>query len=156
LWRPLSSAFGGMSVRKEQAMKCVLPVLLVLATPLVALGSVRTIVVTKDNQQKEGVEFTLTTEKHPDPTLDTVFVKVVLSKQGKLERLDEVLLQIKDGDALTLRVPLSLRQEKGSWVGTFHMAPAQARKCVLRLVCPSPVRTTVVSYDVQLGTYIGK
>jgi hypothetical protein len=143
-------------LEQEAAMRFALPVLVLLAVALFADGSVTTIVVTKDNQQKEGVEFALTTEKHPDPTLDTVFVKLVVAKKGKLERLGEVVLQVKDGDALTLRVPLSLRQEKDSWVGTFHMSPAQARRCEIRLVCPSPVPTTVTSYDVQLRTYLPK
>ena len=137
-------------------MRFTLPMLVLFAVPLLADGSVTTVVVTRDNQQKTGVEFTLTTEKHSDPTLDTVFVKLVVTKKGKLERLNEVLVQVKEGDALTLRVPLSLRQEKGSWVGTFHMSPGQARRCEIRLVCPSPVRTSVTSYDVQLGTYLKK
>ena len=137
-------------------MRLIASMALCLAAPLCAFASARTIVVTKTNQQQEGVEFTLTTERHPDATLDTVFVKLVFAKKGKLERLNEVTLQIKDGDVLALRVPLSLKEQDGTWSGTFHMTPAQARKCVLRLVCPSPVPTSVTTYDVQLATYLGK
>lgn len=137
-------------------MRSVILVSALLAVASSASGSVTTVVVTKDNQQKAGVEFTLTAAKHPDPTLDTVFVKLIVAKKGKLERLDEVVLQVKDGDALLLRVPLSLRREKDSWVGTFHMSPAQTRRGEVQLVCPSPVPMAVTSYDVQLGTYLPK
>jgi hypothetical protein len=129
---------------------------LLLVIPVAVLASVRSVVLTKDNQATAGAEFTLTTEKHPDPTLDTVFVKLSLSKKGKLERLDRVELRVKDGDVLTLNVPLSMTPEKDALVGTFHMTPAQLRKGVLRLVCPSPVRTSVTVYEVQLGTYLGR
>jgi hypothetical protein len=137
-------------------MRNVVLVLALLAAAPHASGSVTTVVVTKNNQSKAEVEFTLTVEKHTDPTLDTVFVKLVVAKKGKLEQLNEVVLQVKDGDALVLRVPLSLKQEKDSWVGTFHISPAQARRCEIRLVCPSPVPTSVTSYDIQLGTYLPK
>jgi hypothetical protein len=137
-------------------VRAVVPVLVLLAVASLARGSVMTVVVTKDNQQKAGVEFTLTAERHPDPPLDTVFFRLAFAKAGKLERLDEVVLQVKDGGALALRVPLALKQEKDAWVGTFHMNPAQARRCEVRLVCPSPVPTTVTSYDVRLGTYLPK
>jgi hypothetical protein len=135
-------------------MRVVLCVLFLLAACGVASAEGISVPVTHENQQKVGVEFTLTVEKHPDPTLDTVWVKITLAKKGKLERLDEVLLQIKDGDALTLRVPLALKEEKGVWVGTFHMSPAQAKKCEIHLVCHTPVRTSVVTYNVQLATYL--
>jgi hypothetical protein len=61
-----------------------------IVTPLLVDGSVTTIVVTKENQQKKEVEFTLMVEKYPDPKLDTDFVKLVVTKQGKPERLEVV------------------------------------------------------------------
>ncbi len=137
-------------------MRFILPLLLMSALPLAALGSARTVAVTKDNQKKEGVDLTLTAERHPDPTMDTVWVKVTAPKKGKLERLSEILLQIKDGDVLTQRVPLAVKQEDGALVGSFHMTPAQAKKCLIQLVCPTPVRTSVVTYEVRLATYLGK
>jgi hypothetical protein len=137
-------------------MRFVLPLLLVLGAPLTVHGSVKTVNVTKDSQAKVGVEFTLTTEMHPDPTMDTLWVKIVLEKKDKLERLRDVLVQIKEGNTLPLRVPLALRQEGNMWVGSFHMSPAQAKKCVLRLECPALVNTAVTVYEVQLGSYLGK
>lgn len=137
-------------------MRNAVVVLALLVSVPLAKGDVTTVVVNKENQEKAGVDFTLTAEKHPDATLETVYVKLVLAKTDKLERLDEVQLQVKDGDALALRVPLALKKEKDSWVGTFHMSPAQAERCEIRLVCPSPVRTSVTTSDVQLKTYLPK
>ena len=119
-------------------MRLIASMALCLVAPLCALTSARTIVVTKTNQQQEGVEFTLTTERHPDATLDTVFVKLVFAKKGKLERLNEVTLQIKDGDVLALRVPLSLKEHDGTWSGTFHRRPPRRESASCDSSAPRP------------------
>lgn len=137
-------------------MNLVLSLFLALGTPLAVHGSVKTVDVTKDNQAKVGVEFTLTTQLHPDPTLNTRWVKLVFDKKDKLERLNEVIVEIKEGNTLPLRVPLALRREGEAWVGSFHMDPAQAKKCVLSLVCPALVNTAVTTYVVFVGSYIEK
>lgn len=137
-------------------MRGVLFMLALLAVTPAARGSVTTVVVTKDNQQKQGVDFTLTAEQHPDPTLDTVYVRLRLAKKGKLERLGEVVLQVKDGNRLALRVPVELKPDGDGWVAAFHMDPAQVRRAELRLTCPSPVPTAVTTYDIRLDTYLDR
>jgi hypothetical protein len=125
----------------------------------VCFGSVRSVVVTKQAQKAAGVEFTVTATRHPDKEMDAVFVSVALRKEGALARLDEAVLQVYDGKRLTMRVPLQLRERggegrPGDLVGTFHMSPDLLSRCVLQLKCLGPSPTSVITYEVQVGTYV--
>ncbi len=142
-------------------MRFAITLILLLILPA-AHGSVTTVVVTKDNQQKHELPFTLTLTEHPDRSVPWVHVKLVLPVRGKLERLTEVVVMVMKEPDLELRVPLEVKKEAGVWTGTLNITPDLAKRSIVRLVCPAPVvepgqrPLAVTTYDIQLGTYVGK
>src|SRR4051812_24545802 len=86
-------------------------VLLFLAAP-VGRASVHSEDVTKENLQRAGIDFTVRLTRHPDPTVDTIYVAFTCRKAGKLAQFREAILQVNDGNKLTLRVPVHMTENE--------------------------------------------
>lgn len=113
-----------------------------------ALGSV--VEVTKQNQAKIGLNFTLTAER---VDAEAVLVRMEIPRKGKLQNLRSVSMRIGPGRPLVSATLQTTPGKNGEWVVTFQVAPEMANKCSVDLIVPATARSYTV-YAVELKGYV--
>jgi hypothetical protein len=117
-----------------------------------AMGEV--VLVTRQNQEKLGLRFTLTAERVSN---EAVLVRIEAPRQGKLRGLRLVSMTVGREGTPLVHAPLYTTAGKdGAWVATFQLSPELADRCTVDLTTPfdPPSARSYLIYAVELKGYI--
>ena len=135
----------------------VLVVLMLLARTPRAFAMSELILVTRDNQAKVGVQFSLSAEQVSETA---VIFRMEIPRKGKLKELRRVNLDIGDykpgvGSSPTVSANLETTEGRGgSLIVSFQLSPQMAEQGSILLGPLTPLTPTTEYYSVELKSYI--
>ena len=112
--------------------------------------------VTKENQAKLGIHFTLVAERIAADGADkaTVLVTMEIPRKGKLKDLRNVTMSVGQGRPLVSATLQPRVGKDGSWIVDFSLASELADKCTIDLNMPYSEPLTYSFYSVELKGYV--
>jgi hypothetical protein len=130
----------------------VLALIICLNVPTAVFASGLGKLVTKETQEKLGLEFDLSAKSEEHSTL----VRLTIPKAGKLKDVLEIRLSIpaEDQQHFLVRAPLEMREGDGALGISAQLSPKLAEKAAIDLVMQKGRREFF--YHVRLADYIEK
>jgi hypothetical protein len=130
---------------------CIFLVMILCACVNRSLAMGEVMEVTKENQAKLGLVFTLTADRLSPKV---VLVSMEIPRSGKLKEITGVNLTIGHNGSPALEAALRTRPGKdGAWAVNFQLSAALADECSIDLTVPQQSETYLI-YSVALKGYV--